>query len=342
VDDDANQNTLDYAYIWDHSLNGGSGGYQIHYGEPKPPSVPGEDSFDGRIPAFQSFWVKAEEEGANLKLSAADFTANQSLYKQQRSSSYPYLKISVKGRGFTDGVSLMFPSGKAGALDPVPKLNSLSQKHAELYLTDNKNQRWIARNFMRDGAAQNWSVPFDIDITEGGIYSLSWDLETLPKNWKVTLIDNQTGEELNLRTNNFYDIDVQVEDQLKTKTLAEKLPVAPGSHPKTKAAQSRFTLHISTNVASDTQIPTQTNLYQNYPNPFNPTTNITYDVPEKSQVRLTFFDMLGRKVATLVNQEKAAGQYRLNFNGHDFASGTYIYRLQIGSKVMTKKMTLIK
>ncbi|HKJ30830.1 MAG TPA: T9SS type A sorting domain-containing protein, partial [Balneolales bacterium] len=81
---------------------------------------------------------------------------------------------------------------------------------------------------------------------------------------------------------------------------------------------------------------------QNYPNPFNPTTRIAFDVPKKSEVSLKVYDMLGRKVATLVNQDKAAGHYTLNFDAQHLSSGVYIYRLQVGNKVISKKMTLIK
>jgi hypothetical protein len=83
-------------------------------------------------------------------------------------------------------------------------------------------------------------------------------------------------------------------------------------------------------------------LEQNYPNPFNPTTGIRYQVAGASDVRLEVFDMLGRKVATLVNERQSAGAYSVNFNATSLASGVYFYRLQAGSFVETKKMMLVK
>ncbi|MFN3561802.1 MAG: T9SS type A sorting domain-containing protein [Chloroherpetonaceae bacterium] len=85
-------------------------------------------------------------------------------------------------------------------------------------------------------------------------------------------------------------------------------------------------------------------LEQNYPNPFNPTTTIRYAIPTAGQVRLELFDVLGRKVATLVNQRQAAGThtYTLNAARYALASGTYFYRLQVGNQVETKKMMLVK
>jgi hypothetical protein len=88
--------------------------------------------------------------------------------------------------------------------------------------------------------------------------------------------------------------------------------------------------------------PTTFALEQNYPNPFNPSTGIRYQVPQVSDVRLDVFDMLGRKVSTLVNERQAAGSYQVNFNATNLASGTYFYRLQAGVFVETKKMLLVK
>ncbi len=83
-------------------------------------------------------------------------------------------------------------------------------------------------------------------------------------------------------------------------------------------------------------------LEQNYPNPFNPTTNITYILPKNERVSLKVYDILGREVATLVNEVKAAGAYTVPFNASNLASGVYFYKLQAGAFTQTKKMMLVK
>ncbi|MEQ8525227.1 BspA family leucine-rich repeat surface protein [Gracilimonas sp.] len=91
------------------------------------------------------------------------------------------------------------------------------------------------------------------------------------------------------------------------------------------------------------QIPEDFKLHQNYPNPFNPSTIIRYGVPQSSEVRLEVFDMLGRKVATLVNGERQrAGWHQVNFDASRLASGMYLYRIVAGKHVKTRKMMLIK
>ena len=83
-------------------------------------------------------------------------------------------------------------------------------------------------------------------------------------------------------------------------------------------------------------------LSQNYPNPFNPSTMLNYTLPQKSNVSLKVFDMLGREVANLVNATQEAGSHSVNFNASKLASGLYIYTLKAGNNVMSKKMMLLK
>jgi len=83
-------------------------------------------------------------------------------------------------------------------------------------------------------------------------------------------------------------------------------------------------------------------LEQNYPNPFNPSTTIRYQLPVASEVKLEVYDVLGRKIATLVNERQSAGSYQVVWNASGLSSGTYFYRLQAGTFVETKKMIMVK
>jgi hypothetical protein len=112
--------------------------------------------------------------------------------------------------------------------------------------------------------------------------------------------------------------------------------------------------HNSNEIASTYE------LSQNYPNPFNPKTGIRYSVPTQSgrdlvstggrdgqvsgvsNVKITVYDLLGREIAVLVNERKAAGTYEVSFDGGGLASGVYLYRLTAGSFSAVKKMVLLK
>lgn len=83
-------------------------------------------------------------------------------------------------------------------------------------------------------------------------------------------------------------------------------------------------------------------LYQNYPNPFNPKSTINYELGITNFVKLKVYDALGNEVAILVNEKKNAGSYSIEFDGNDFASGVYFYKLEAGEFVETKRMILLK
>jgi len=94
----------------------------------------------------------------------------------------------------------------------------------------------------------------------------------------------------------------------------------------------------------NTTAPNEYTLFQNYPNPFNPTTTIKYQIPELSFVTLKVYDVLGNEIATLVNEEKPAGNYTVEFriDNLELSSGIYFYQIRAGNFVETKKMVLLR
>jgi flagellar hook assembly protein FlgD len=100
-------------------------------------------------------------------------------------------------------------------------------------------------------------------------------------------------------------------------------------------------------VSKKFTIPTSFTLHQNFPNPFNPITTLRYDLPEDNFVILTVYDMLGRVVVQLVNTNQVAGFKLVQWNGSDsmgkpVSAGVYLYQIQAGEFVQTKKMVLLK
>ncbi len=91
-----------------------------------------------------------------------------------------------------------------------------------------------------------------------------------------------------------------------------------------------------------TDAPLRFKLSQNYPNPFNPSTSISYSIAKAGVVKLEVFDLLGQKIASLVDQVQTAGEYDVSFEASDIPSGIYIYRLSNNGQTSIRKMTLIK
>jgi hypothetical protein len=111
------------------------------------------------------------------------------------------------------------------------------------------------------------------------------------------------------------------------------------------ATQAHFGIYIPIPVGihnNNGEIPSAYRLDQNYPNPFNPITIISYGLPKSSNVKLTIYDILGREVTVLVNEFKSIGNYSVEFDASELASGTYIYKIEAGEFVSSKKMALIK
>ena len=106
----------------------------------------------------------------------------------------------------------------------------------------------------------------------------------------------------------------------------------------------KYQTEIATEVNNTVELPTKFSLSQNYPNPFNPSTTISYQLSNAGHVSLKVYDLLGREVATLVNELKKSGNYNFVFsiNNYQLSSGVYFYQLNAGSFMATKKFVLIK
>ena len=104
---------------------------------------------------------------------------------------------------------------------------------------------------------------------------------------------------------------------------------------------------ITVEMLRATSLPTEFRLQQNYPNPFNPTTTIKYSIPDAGthrgvSVQLKVYDVLGNEVSELVNEQKAPGSYKVDFDANNLSAGMYLYSLSLGGFTQTKKMLLIK
>ena len=99
---------------------------------------------------------------------------------------------------------------------------------------------------------------------------------------------------------------------------------------------------VGINDQPSTSLPEEYILKQNYPNPFNNSTVIQYELPNDSRVTLSVYNMTGQKVATMVNETQAAGNYEVRFKRKDLASGVYFYQLKTSGRNQTRKMILLK
>ena len=113
------------------------------------------------------------------------------------------------------------------------------------------------------------------------------------------------------------------------------------------ASERKLKVAIQSGLEDRTRIPSDYGLYQNYPNPFNPSTEIGYALPEKGRVRITIYSPTGKRIRTLVDRDRSAGEYAAVWDGADdsgrrVGSGIYVCRMTAGSFSKTVKMTIMK
>ncbi|MFK7845850.1 MAG: FG-GAP-like repeat-containing protein [Rhodothermales bacterium] len=206
-----------------------------------------------------------------------------------------------------------------------------------------------------DGNSVNAGVDGTIDPLSKGIQSQILDQWIWLKLARGGNTLEQTIGTAGAHTFNLYmREDGTIIDKIVLTTDAGFTPTGEGpaespqtSAPVSKANGGRDMLAIGEEAAEAEALPTEFALKANYPNPFNPTTTINFDVPEASNVRLEVYDMMGRRVATLVNGQLGAGRYEAIWNaqsdaGTAVASGVYLYRMQAGSFESVQRMVLMK
>jgi hypothetical protein len=157
----------------------------------------------------------------------------------------------------------------------------------------------------------------------------------------LTITDPSLGEETFIFRTNFAEADY-IGTEIPSQAVNITAIVGNFNGTLQITPRSLADIEPATNIPDD-QKPVEFTLAQNYPNPFNPTTNITYSLANVSDVNLVVYDILGRRVATLVNtRQQLPGSYNVSFDASRLASGTYIYRLEAGDFVSVKKMLLVK
>jgi hypothetical protein len=257
----------------------------------------------------------------------------------------------------------------SGIFSGTPTVAGLTATELELLgLTNGANYFWRVRSRSSNGASTSaWSVTADFVVLSGllspvpriGAPDYGITLMTVDPNisWYVLTTSNSTKYELEYATDANFTNSTIVSNLTQTNTVLGNLTsnatyfwrVRSVNGDGTYSAYSPVASFIPTGTTSveDNTIPVDFEVAQNYPNPFNPSTSIKFALPTKELVSIRIYDVLGREIKTLLNDEKEAGYHSVQWNGDNqygqkVSSGTYIVRVNSGSNVKTMKMTLMK
>jgi hypothetical protein len=367
------QNVAVSVSLWDPAAGSGNGDYTT-----RSCAIDSEVP----IAPFQAFWVRTTAVNPSLEIPVEAYlngtttgyfkgvesgivAAATTKGQQEQGENHNNLQnqshvvsFTLKNRNgvFSNTAHLLFGDEATANLDKwdAPKISpeGLAPKWLSFYSLDEDGRNYAIQSLPSLSEDQT-RIPLDLQTTEAGTFSLEW---TLPEAHQVSaeyyLRDNETGEVMELTDGKTYSFGI-------SENVVEKRPdrfpqlmglltemSGDGSKEKPVRSESRFELLITTDgsdgFAGLGDLPETFTLNQNYPNPFNPTTVISYELPQSAQVRLEVFDMAGRQVATLVNGQVAAGRHSINFDASRLSSGVYLYRLQAGSSVLTRKLTILK
>ncbi len=330
-------------YVWSDSANSGAGDYLSWNGT--------TGTFGGgEIAPWQGFWVKANAAEPTLSLTDEIRSAGGILRKEAPVSQ---IGFSLANEVLSSKTILMFSVNSSIEKDGLDayKLQSLNEEYLSVF-TKLADGSGLDINAIPTSFDENISIDLEMAGSSlGGAYKLAWNPSNLPNGLTLTLVDNETGTEIDLAKASSYSF--EMESGAKTKNV-DSHDLATPTHGvlsprvmKAKSTGSRFTIQINSKISvsneSAIELPQAVELQQNYPNPFNPSTTIAFGIPESGKVTLEVFDVLGRKVATLLNGDnKSAGRHSVQFDASSLSSGMYIYRLQAGNSVITNKLTLIK
>ncbi|MBS1515350.1 MAG: T9SS type A sorting domain-containing protein [Bacteroidetes bacterium] len=213
--------------------------------------------------------------------------------------------------------------------DFITKVNSVTGQDLTWFFNQwvyQPNHPVYANTYNWSGSGSNWTVKFMAKQTQSNPAFFKMPLEI-----KVAFVG---GTDTTIRVMN------DANNQLFTFSFT-KQPNALTFDPNANIVLKQGTTLMGVEAVSN-EVPSIFSLKQNYPNPFNPLTNINFDIPKQSFVKITVFDNLGREVRELVNADYAAGSYTVGFDASSLSSGIYFYRIQAGSFVETKSMILAK
>ncbi|MFU8813447.1 MAG: T9SS type A sorting domain-containing protein [Balneolaceae bacterium] len=319
-------------------------------------NLPGYVSWNGQsgdleggiIRPFQGFFMQTMEENATITIPASALIKNGADVENQFADS-PSLRLAVTtADGYKSSTWVGFNDGKTTR--NAQKLKPLDFKPFAELAIGKGGQLYDIVNFSEEENGEI-RLPLHLNLYETAQtgsdwiavpagFTLEWSgLDRFPEDWSLELYRESNDSYINLRTEGSHQISTApASEKLSYSTAQQNTDTAKGY----SGYQLVITPGATVQAPEPSELPNEIVLHQNYPNPFNPSTSINFSLPEGADVTLQVYNVLGQRVALVMDQHIEAGEHTIPFDATNLSSGVYIYRLTAGSQVLTRKMTLIK
>lgn len=275
----------------------------------------------GRIAPFQAFLVYRTDEVATFTIEETN-KSGSTIFRGKETAPAKTIELQLFGNGTYSAATVHFSEQADAGFDSkdAVKMYPFAANFAHIQTVSSDDVVLELNHHPYPGILTE--IPVQMYVTQPGTYYVRVNIDNVPQDWLAEL-RSADGEFV-------WEIDATGHTAMEF--------TSGGFH--------NFVLILSdgsaTTAGVDNNLPARITLHQNYPNPFNPMTNIRFELPVSSDVRLEIFDITGRKIATLSNGNYASGAHTVQFDATNIGSGVYMYRLQAGGEVMIGKMTLIK
>ncbi len=304
------------------------------------------------IKSWQGFWVQLGATGGATTLTfntagKTTTTATASFFSKEVAANRGDINFTMSSdSSYDEAIRLSFRDNATTDYDAddAGKLMPLLNQYAVMGFQS--NDLFKAVESLPWDLQEEVTIAMDTKLVGvSGGFTLNWKgFESIPEDWELTFHDYQTETNVDMRVDSLYQFDATAP---VAKVNVMSILTGPLATPlKAKSTGNRFAVTISpnkTSVGIETVEGIQSySLAQNYPNPFNPSTTINYTMKNAGQATINIYNVMGQKVAELVNEVKAQGSYNVTWNASGTASGVYYYKLEAGGKSITRKMTLIK
>jgi surface protein len=330
-------------FVYDSNVNNGLGGYRIHYGF-SIPDTPSDLIHDGIIAPFQGFWARNAGNGTAGSINLTEShqaSSDGTLYKETNTDT-PFISVIVEGDNVADMAVIVLDEESQNGISRPASLSI-----PPLMFGTVENEELMAMSYVASPSNAYVSIPLGIKSIEDAELSMRWvTSDIVADKFELELIDTHTNESFNLSNTSSYQFTVEG-SSASHKMSSDEVPLL-FDYALLDSDKPRFVLRVSNNAVTslldtENEHPTEIVLYQNYPNPFNPSTTIRFSLHEITAVNLTVYDLLGRQVAVLINNEiRSIGEHQHSFDASMLSNGIYVYRLEANGTVISRRMTLLK